>query len=70
MGLDICLVHGLGLALARWTGHHLVVTSELVEQQVALIETTGRSLHFELAYPIKSGRELAYAWSNTALGEA
>jgi len=70
--LDERLLKALGLWLEReWhVTHHLVVTSELVEQQVALIETSGRSLHFELAYPNKTGRELAYAWPNTALGEA
>ena len=48
----------------------LVVTSELVEQQVALLESSGHSLCFELAYPNKAGRELAYARGSAERSEA
>ena len=70
--LDERLLKALDLWLQQeWhVMRHLVVTRELVEQQVALIESSGRSLHFELAYPNKSGKELAFAWPSTALGEA
>jgi hypothetical protein len=40
---------------------HLFVTSELYSQQVALLASTGRTLRFELSYPNKAGKELAYA---------
>lgn len=41
--------------------HYLVVTSERFEQQVALIESTGRRKRFEIAFTNKPGKELAYS---------
>ncbi len=54
-------------ALRRWferdwpIGRHLVVTSELFEQQVAMIEGTDLQLEFRLNDPKQPGRFLAYA---------
>lgn len=41
---------------------YLAVTSQQAEQQVDLLEATGRVSHFELTYENKTGKELAYAW--------
>jgi hypothetical protein len=54
-------------SLSRWLVHdwrlerYLLVSSEKCEQQVALIESTDRRLRFELKYPDRTGKELAYA---------
>ncbi len=40
---------------------HLVVTNEQVEQQIAMIESTGRQLRFRLTNPNDPGKSLAYA---------
>ena len=53
--------------LGRWIQHnwclerYLLVSSEQCDQQVALIQSTDRRLRFELNYPDKTGKELAYA---------
>lgn len=62
-GLDRRLLDALGpwLAEAWQIAHHLIVTSEQVGQQVALIESTGRRLRFRLTDPKQSGTSLAYA---------
>ncbi len=41
-------------------GRHVFVTSELFEQQVALIESSGLELRFEIIEPDTSSRFLAY----------
>ncbi len=40
---------------------YLLLTSERVGRHVALMEATGRTLRFELTYPDKPGKELAYS---------
>jgi hypothetical protein len=53
-------------ALDRWLEeewsviNHLVVTSEYAEPQITTIENSGREPLFELHFPNKPGRELAY----------
>jgi hypothetical protein len=53
--------------LAQWFAHdwrlerYLLVSSEQCEGQVALIQSTGRGLRFELEYPDRTGKELAFA---------
>jgi hypothetical protein len=53
--LDAWFTHEWRLA------HYLLVSSEPSEQQLALIQSTGRRLRFELDYPDRSGKELAFA---------
>ena len=54
-------------ALGRWlehdwrTGHHLIVTNEQFEQQVAMIESANLQLKFQLTFPNEPGKSLAYA---------
>ena len=62
-GLDRRLLDALGpwLADAWHIERHLIVTNELVEQQVSLIERTSRRLRFRLTDPKASGKSLAYA---------
>jgi hypothetical protein len=62
-GLDRRLLDTLGPWLAQeWRiARHLIVTNEQVEQQVSLIERTGRQLRFRLTDPKASGTSLAYA---------
>jgi hypothetical protein len=70
-GLDTRLLDALDV----WFSHqwnvkqHLLLTNELVEQQVELLESTGRTLRFELAYSSKPGKELAYSrsWGKSAV---
>jgi hypothetical protein len=53
--------------LSGWFQHdwrlerYLLATSERCEQQMALIQSTDRRLRFELKYPDRTGKELAYA---------
>lgn len=60
------LDHRLLDALDRWFLHdwrlnrYLLVCSEYCEQQIALIRSTDRRLRFELKYPDRSGKELAF----------
>jgi hypothetical protein len=54
-------------AVSQWLLHdwrlarYLLATSEQCEQQMALIQSTDRRLRFELEYPDRTGKELAYA---------
>lgn len=53
--------------LGRWLEHDwglercLLVSSEQCKQQLALIQSTDRRLRFQLQYPDRTGKELAYA---------
>ena len=62
-GLDRRLLDALGRWLAHeWQiAHHLIVTNEQVEQQMALIESTDRRLKFRLTDPREAGDSLAYS---------
>lgn len=63
--LDRRLLEQISLWLERdWrVRRHLVLTTETFEQQVGLLDSTGRTVRFELRYANKAGRELAYAYS-------
>jgi hypothetical protein len=62
-GLDRRLLDALGPWLVHdWhIAHHLVITNEQVEQQVALIDGSNRRLRFRLTDPRQAGKSLAYA---------
>jgi hypothetical protein len=64
-GLDRRLLDALGPWLAQeWQiARHLIVTNEQIEQQVSLIESTGRRLKFRLTDPKEPDQSLAYAWN-------
>lgn len=62
-GLDRRLLDALGPWLAHdWRiEHHLFVTNEQFEQQVAMFEGAGLELRFRLERPNEPGKSLAYA---------
>ena len=68
-GLDRRLLDKLGTWLERdWRlERHLIVTSEQVAQQVALIESTNRRLKFRITDPRESATSLAYAYETPSV---
>ncbi|MCA9728991.1 MAG: N-acetyltransferase [Candidatus Eisenbacteria bacterium] len=68
-GLDARLLDAMDPWFRRqWNVRYLLLTNERVSHQVDLLESTGCTLRFELAYSSKPGKELAYSMHSTQEG--